>query len=227
MNAQSQPLATIDASTQQLAESAQSAVILAKGFKIVERSGFTIAAERLRSIKAVQKQLEEKRTSVTGPLNEALRSINGWFKSPMQYLADAELIYKREMATFSAEEERIARVEAAKAAEKARLEQEELQRRAAKAAEAGKAEKAAELEARAADVVPEKPAFVPAKAKGIGISERWTFHVVDPAKVPREFLVVDEAKIGQLVRAMKGGAQALLGEGVRVYRDDVVRAGSR
>ena len=110
---------------------------------------------------------------------------------------------------------------------KARIEREELLRRSAKAEESGKVEKAVELQQRAQEVVQEKPAYAPAQAKGVSFGEKWEFIVLDADKVPREFLMVDSLKIGQLVRAMKADAQKVLGDGVRVYSTPMVRASSR
>ena len=219
--------AQIDRNALQIAESAAACVSLAQGFKIVERSGFTIAAERLRTIKQMQKQLEDKRTSVTGPLNEAIRAINDWFRQPGKRLKEAEDIYKDEMGRFEREEQERIRRETAAAAEKARLEREELERRASKAAEAGKIEKAQELQARAETVTPPRPSTVAPQSAGIGFGEDWCFEVVDVSKLPRTYMTPDLVKIGQLVRAMKGGAGELLGEGVRVWSKPRVIASSR
>lgn len=42
----------------------------------------------------------------------------------------------------------------------------------------------------------------------------WKFEIVQPAKLPREFLMADEVKIGQYVRAMKQDAKI---DGVRIF----------
>ena len=49
---------------------------------------FELAAEELRRIKALQKTIEEKRTSITGPLNQALKATNAVFKAPAETLAE-------------------------------------------------------------------------------------------------------------------------------------------
>ena len=60
-----------------------------------------------------------------------------------------------------------------------------------------------------------------------GDGEDWCVEVVDVSKLPRTYMTPDLVKIGQLVRAMKGGAGELLGEGVRVWSKPRVIASSR
>lgn len=57
------------------------------------------------------------------------------------------------------------------------------------------------------------PAFGANKVKGV--TKRWTFEVTDPALVPREYLVVDEAKIRT---AMNAGVREVAG--VRFYQSE-------
>jgi hypothetical protein len=49
-----------------------------------------IAATDLQKVKALHHQVEEQRTAITGPLNQALRSINDLFRGPKNYLEQAE-----------------------------------------------------------------------------------------------------------------------------------------
>jgi hypothetical protein len=49
-----------------------------------------IAATDLHKVKALHHQVEEQRTAITGPLNQALRSINDLFRAPKSYLEQAE-----------------------------------------------------------------------------------------------------------------------------------------
>ena len=99
---------------------------------------------------------------------------------------------------------------------------------AGRAADAAKlAAKAEKVEERAAEKVEDlqlREAMVVApviereapKVAGIATREVWRFEVTDPALVPREYLVVDEAKIGKVVRALKGDTAIA---GVRVYSE--------
>lgn len=126
-----------------------------------------------------------------------------------------------------AERQRKAEAESREKAEALRRQAEEAEA-AGRAAEAAKlAAKAEKVEERAAEKVEDlqlREAMVVApvieceapKVAGIATREVWRFEVTDPALVPREYLVVDEAKIGKVVRALKGDTAIA---GVRVYSE--------
>jgi hypothetical protein len=210
----SNELDRIDSQTTALASRCDSFVYASEGYECNHREAFVLGAERLREIKTMQKTLEERRTSITVPLNEALRTLNAWFKGPQQKLGMAEQTYKNKMATFeAAERERIRREEEA-AERRARAEREELERRALAAIEKGQEEKAETLLARASEVVPQPPETAPLKAAGMGFGEMWEFTIIDAALLPREYLQPDMVKIGQYVRAMKADAKI---PGVRTH----------
>ena len=62
-------------------------------------------AEESRALtKAQWAEYEEKRTSVTGPLNTALKTINGWFKPVQSCLKDMERLWNDKLneARFAA-----------------------------------------------------------------------------------------------------------------------------
>ncbi len=50
------------------------------------------------------------------------------------------------------------------------------------------------------------------------------FKLVDPtlASIPLQFLMLDESKVGKLVKSLKGDAQAILGAGILVYSEEGV-----
>ena len=64
------------------------------------------------------------------------------------------------------------------------------------------------------------------RVAGVGLRDNWKFEVTDPNKVPREYLIIDEKKIGAVVRAMKLQANI---PGVRVYNEPTttMRPGGR
>jgi flagellar biosynthesis GTPase FlhF len=107
--------------------------------------------------------------------------------------------------------------EAAEAAEKqaraAAKEAAKLDTRAERTEAAGE-EKAATLQAAAHSVVAPVIQREPPKIAGLTRREDWKFEVTDPSKVPREYLMVDEQKIGKVVKALK---KETVIAGVRVY----------
>lgn len=60
------------------------------------------------------------------------------------------------------------------------------------------------------------------KVAGVSYREEWDFEVVDDAKIPREYLTRDDAKIRRVVKAMKGTTNI---PGVRAFSRRVVAAG--
>ncbi len=94
---------------------------------------YEAAAEDLQRVKALAKQVEDTRVSITGPLHQAKVAVDNLFKGPTQFLQQAEQTLKRAMLTWSEEQERIRReaarrAEEARRAEAARLEAERRQR---------------------------------------------------------------------------------------------------
>ena len=59
------------------------------------------------------------------------------------------------------------------------------------------------------------------KVKGISTRKKWSFEIVDAAKIPREYLVPNEVAIGGVVRALKGATNI---PGIRVVSTDIMSA---
>lgn len=111
--------------------------------------------------------------------------------------------------------------EAAESRERAAEEQRERERQAEQARISAET-KAESFETRAATTVAHVPTPEPVKVKGVGTRENWQFEIINLADLDRQYLMADEAKIGRLVKAMKGEAQAMLGKGVRVFNAPTV-----
>lgn len=197
-------LATIDGETNQLALSATDLAHRSATYTCPDRDAFRAGGEDLRTIAGMLKKLEDKRTSVTGPLNDALRNINAWFTAPREALQGAKKKIGERMAQFEkAERDRETKAQA-EAEQKARENREELQRRAAIAAAKGNEAKAQELATRATEVVAAKVDIVAPKAAGVNtFGDVWEFEVIDKNKLPSQYLQADLVKIGQMVRALK------------------------
>ncbi len=184
-----------------LATKAQNALASASDFVIDSHTMFELASDDLKQVKALQKEVEEKSTGITGPLNQAVKAVNDLFRSPKEYLDKAEATLKRAMVTWTTEQERLAAIaraeaEAAARAERERLaaierEQQEAARKAQEEAqaaaaagdqeaaqramaEAEAAQQQAAVTAMTAQVVTMAP-VVEAPAKVTGISGRVTY----------------------------------------------------
>jgi hypothetical protein len=82
--------------------------------EIQSQASADAAGALLTKIKSEAKALEAKRTSVTGPINEALRAVNDLFRGPRENYAKAEAILKGKIGAFVASVAQ-ARVEAMQA----------------------------------------------------------------------------------------------------------------
>ena len=112
----------------ELAGRAQQMLDSATDFVIDSPALFDLASDDLRRIKALQKDVEEQRTRITGPLNQAVKAVNDLFRAPRDYLDKAERSLKRSIATWLHEQERQAAEARAQAEAQARAERERLAR---------------------------------------------------------------------------------------------------
>lgn len=146
-------------------------------------------------------------------------------KAKLEPLQKIEAAIKGRMLAFDREQERIRREEEERRRAEARKLEEE-----ARLAEAVELEQAGESEL--AERVLEAPAFIPPvavprsvpKVQGIKYSTTWKYRIVDAAKIPRQYLSVDERKIAGVVRSL--GKEASI-PGVEVYEDRQIAAGGR
>jgi len=160
--------------------------------KTVEQEGD--AYHILTKIKNTLKAIEDKRKTITQPLNESLKATNNMFKELSEPFKEADGIIRDKILTFREEQEELA--------EKKRAKQEAIQ---------------ASHEARGHqthDLVEIEPE-VAAETKTV---KRWVFDVVSESKVPRDYLTIDIQKIRQAVR---DGIREI--PGVEIYQEEGLR----
>lgn len=158
------------------------------------------ASSILVDVKRKYKELDTKRKEIVDPLNAALKKVNDLFRAPLTYLADAETSIKRRLS---------------EALQRSRF---EAQRALVAAANAAAEQDAPALEAA---IVSHDVAVALPRATGVSYRQVWTFEVVDPALVPREFLVVDERTLKAIAISQKENAAV---PGVRFFATDQVVA---
>lgn len=180
------------------------------------------AAEILKGFKAIQREIDDTFDPVIKANHEAHRQALEAKKKHSEPLKAAEVIVKKKLGTYSAEQEKIRREKEAKLREELRQkEEEERLAEAEKADEAGQDDKVEEILSRPAPApVVVLPSETP-KVAGISTRKTWKFRIVDEKDIPREYLKVDEVKIGQMVRALKENAKI---DGVEVYAVDSIAA---
>src|SRR5690606_31787269 len=89
-------------------------------FEIEDAEDYAIAAEGLKEIKRIAKDLEERRKKITQPINAALREFNALFKPPQKLLSNAEGYFKLQLQKYDKLVEERSRVAMLAAAEASR-----------------------------------------------------------------------------------------------------------
>lgn len=136
-------------------------------------------AEILHSIKDRAKDVEEMRTSITGPLHVAKRAVDAMFKPVKEALEKAETIIKGKLG-------------------EAHSRREEANRRALVAA-AGLARVGDTASAASALATVDK-----SKAEGVSYRTTWSCGIVDATMVPRKWLTVDVAAVKEYLAVYNG-----------------------
>ena len=165
-------------------------------------------AELLRRIKTHAKDLNEKRLEITRPIDESKARIMAMFRPIEDKLKNAENIIKRGILSWEAKiaeenrrQQEIANRAAKEAEERARA---ALVVKAETAIAEGKPELAvAYVEKAEAVIVAPVNVAVERRASGISIPKIWKFRITDSSLIPDEFWILDETKIGKVVKAMK------------------------
>lgn len=189
---------------------------------IKDAVGYAEAAEWLKTIKGALKKIEDARTRITQPMNEALRQVNAQAKDAAAPFMASEQKIKRAMISYSDEQDRIRQEEQRKANEAAEKERRRLQEIADRAAAKGQENKAEAFAERAAAVVAPVAQQAAPKISGVNIPKVWTFEIENEKLIPREYLLVDETKIRKVVQALKGSTNI---PGVRVFEQKRIAAG--
>jgi|GEM_PF-797660 len=181
----------IPAKNPALARRASAFVKIAENYAVTSPQMFELAAEDLKSVKALQKRLEDQRTSEVGPLNAKVKEINDEYRAPKDWLSNAESILKEKLLTYTTEQERIAAEERRKAETAARIERQRLEAEAREkqaladrqAAQIAAAE-AAQARAQAEQADAQATANAAAQA-GDHAAAREAFAAVDKAETER------------------------------------------
>jgi len=192
---------------------------------ITNNNDYTKAANILLTIKEIRKKIEATFKPIKQKMDAAKKEVLDQEKAADRPLIEAEMYIKPLISGYLLEQERIRKEEERRLQEQARKEEEERQLQEAILAEQSghkdEAEAIMEAPVQAPPVV--VPKAVP-KVEGISMRENWKFRITNEKAIPREFLKVDEQKIGAYVRAMKSAANIA---GVEIYNESNIGAGRR
>lgn len=186
---------------------------------------FEAAADLLLRVKECRKEIAATFGPIKAKQYDAWKECVAQEKRHDEPLVLAESILKGKIADYSMEQERKRREEEARLQAEANKKAEEEKLREAVALEAAGETEAAEQALDAPSYV--APVVVPSstpKVTGISTRMEWDFQILDTAKVPEIFKVVDEKKIRAQVKSL--GANCKI-PGVRVFQRPVVAAGRR
>jgi len=200
----------------------------AKIIRIANGTEYAAAAEMLKNVVSMRKQVEETFSPMKDAAYKAHRAVCDQEKKIMAPVAEAESYLRRTIADYTVKEN-----EARRAEERRLMEEDRRQKEIAAQAQADElalhdAQLAANAgdHARAEEIIAQPRPLAPIRAtpvviqseipKNTGVStrENWKFRIVDADKVPKEYLQVNETAIGQVVRALKGRTNIA---GVEVY----------
>lgn len=194
----------------------------AESIAVESAEQYTEACDFVKSIAKTRKEVEETFGPIKKKQHEAWKEAVAQENKFLIPLDAATLTVRSKISKYLAAEEAKRKEQEAQERERARVQAEE--QALAEASELERQGNTAEAEQviEQAAVAPPPVVIVPKtvpKQEGITTRVIWKFRVTDSAKVPREYMSVDESKIGQVVRAMKGSANI---PGVEVYSEDSV-----
>ena len=176
------------------------------------------AADFLDGVVKLKKEIHKTFDPIVKAAHQAHKMATNKRKEILEPVERAERITKRAMGDYRLEQEKAQRQ--LEEEEKRRIEAEKarIAETAKKLADEGDYAKAAVELRKTFDLHSNVPEATP-KMDGVSYRDVWRFRVVNEALIPRHYLIVDDTKIGGVVRALKGDTDI---PGVEVYCDKVV-----
>lgn len=209
---------------QQLANESHTQLARAESLAILNQAGLDQAAAFLRDVKDLRAKVDDAYDGIIRKAHEAHKEAIATKRRYSDPLDRVERILKDKIGSFQLAEARKREEERRRLEEAARQEEERKRLEAAIEMEkqGDKAAASALLEAP----LPPPTVYVPPAPKAEGVTTRmeWTFEIVNPHLVPREYCEPDPVKIRAFVRAV-GGMKEL--SGVKIFRRPVVTARGR
>lgn len=176
----------------------------ASALVIRTQNDFELAGTLRMKIKGKIKELDEKRKSITQPLDLAKKNIMALFNPIIESLTAGVGIIDKGVIVFTEEQDRKAREAQAKADEEARKAREKAEARARELEAQGKTEKAQAMQEKAdAIIAPVIMAATP-KVAGQAIKEVWYAEVTDFKALTDDYKLVDQSKLDKVAQATKG-----------------------
>ena len=181
------------------------------GLEIVNDECRDTATVLLGRVKDVAKNAEAERKKIVDPMNKAVKAVNNLFKPGIDRLEELEKIIKGKIAEYIRKQQEAAR------REQERIERENEKKMAAyeKKIEAGKS---AAIPVMAAPTIQAQTKFSAGDTKIHTVKIR-RFAIENLDDVPREYMRLDEEKVGKLVRA---GIEKI--PGLKIWTEETIAA---
>ena len=192
----------------------------AKQISIKTMDDYVRAGEIMLTIKAIRKKITDTFKPIKQKMDAAKQEVLDQERAADAPLKEAEALLSPQIIAWNREQERLRQAEEARLREEARKQEEERRLQEAILAEQhGQKEEAEAIMETPVQVAPVVvPKSVP-KVSGMSIRDNWKFKITNEKLIPREYLKVDEVKIGQVVRALKSATTI---PGVEVYNEGTV-----
>ena len=187
---------------------------------VKDQESYDGAAVLLKAVIVLKRDINAYHKPWIDDAKESLRKMKERLALMIDPLEAAEDVLRKKTGDYDAEKERERIRLEREAAEKARKEEEERRLVEAEALEKAGMKEEAEQVLDTPIAVPKPVIQNHQRAAGMTTVTTWKFTVENPNIVPREYLMVDEVKIGKLVRAQEG---AIAIPGVRVWADKSTR----
>lgn len=189
------------------------------GLEVVDGETYKAAGLIWKEIKDFRKKVSETFDPIIKAAHLAHKQAKAKKDEVDKPMEAAQKKIKSLMAEYDYQQEEIRRKEETRLLEIKRKEEEELRLKEAAKAEAAGREDIVEA-ILDAPINPEPVVVKKSTPKVEGLSYRtiWKFRVINPDLVPRQYLKVDDVKLGGVVRALKGQTEI---PGVEIYSERV------
>jgi hypothetical protein len=209
--------------TQELEKQSESLVVRAQTCTAITNSEqYTQVVELGRALKAMASGIEEYWEKLISDAFKQHKALVARKKEMVQPVELALMKLKLLVSRYEEEEERKRREAERIAAEALRQQQEAEALQEAQRLQAAGDTMGAESVIEQAISAPPPPVILQStipQVQGKSSRQQWKFRVTNEAMIPREYLCVDETKLGAVVRALKDKTRI---PGIEVYPDSVV-----
>jgi hypothetical protein len=200
-------------------------VYQAQALVIRDATGYAAAGELCKAVKGGIKRVTDFFAPMVKANLEATRTTNEAKRRLLDPLTEAEAVIKRKQLDWYTEQERIRAIEQRRLQAEADAKAERERAALLKKAEAVKTPEKQEAYREQAAMVQAPVVMVATAApvvKGQSVRKKWRARVVDAAKVPRAWLIVNDPALQAFAANTKGSVPV---EGVEFWEDSVLASG--